>query len=143
MKEQPSTTGLFRVLSQSPTLDHALVGVDASTNFCRYIHVLLGASGLDIPTLAKQSFASKVFVYQIFKGVRNPGRNMLLCMAFALKLNLEQTQKLLALAQRGMLYPRIRRDVAIIFALQHRYTLTEVDEALVSIHEPPLLTPSE
>ncbi len=68
---------------------------------------------------------------------------MLLRIVFVLGLSLEETQRLLVVAQRGVLYPRVRRDSALIFMLQHGYTLSEADDVLRTIHEQPLITATE
>lgn len=143
MSEKQTTTGLFRILANAPTIKHALETFEDEASFLQYLSLLLSSAGLDIPKLAEQMYASKVFIYQIFEGIRKPGREILLRMAFATGLTLEQTQKLLALARRGTLYPRVRRDTAIIYAIQHGFTLEEADEALRSIQEEPLLPAKE
>ena len=143
MKNQYSTTGLFRTLAESSSIHKALEAVGSGMDLQRYLNDLLEEAHLDIPMLAIRMLASRSFVYQIFDGTRKPGRETLIRMAFALQLSLPQTQRLLSLARRGPLYPRIRRDAAIIYAIEHEYTLMQADEALFSVHELPLLEPIE
>ena len=63
----------------------------------------------------------------------------MLRIAVALKLNLDDSQRLLRSAQRGALYAKVRRDAVIIFALKKHMTLDETDEMLRSLDEEPLL----
>lgn len=143
MKNRLSTTKLFHRIAQASSLHQAVEAGTVEMNLKQQLEKLLEESGLDIPTLAQKMVASRVHMYQIFEGIRKPGRNMLLRMAFALSLSLEETQRLLTVAQRGVLYPRVRRDSAIIFMLQHGYTLPKADEALREIHEQPLVATVE
>lgn len=139
MKNQLSTTSLLRVLSKTPSLHEAIDFIGHEIDLCRYMSALINEAGMDIPTLAKEMLTGRSFVYQIFDGTRKPGRETLLKMALALRLDLPQTQRLLMLAQRGSLYPRVRRDAVIIYAIEHGYTLIQADEALCSVRETPLI----
>lgn len=47
----------------------------------------------------------KSYFYQILKGRRAPGLDFLIKLAFVLKLNLDETQRLLKIANRQPLYP--------------------------------------
>lgn len=78
---------------------------------------------------------SKTYGYQILRGDRTPGRDILLRTALALQLSLKETQRLLAVGGCGALYPKIRRDAAVIFALNQKMTLLETEELLSSLPE--------
>ena len=52
-----------------------------------------------------------------------------------LRLSLKETQRLLAVGGCGALYPRVRRDAAVIFALNQHMTLLETEELLSSLPE--------
>ena len=64
-----------------------------------------------------------------------PGRDILLRTALLLGMPLRDTQRLLAIGRCGTLYPRVRRDAAIIFALHQRMTLLETEDLLTSLPE--------
>ena len=83
---------------------------------------------------------SQSFAYQVFSGIRKPGRNALISLAIALHLDAEKVQRLLVVAQKGELYPRVRRDAAILFAIEHGYTLEKTEELLQSAGEASLLS---
>lgn len=143
MKDAMTTTTLFRMLRKAPSMEAAANALKEDPGLSASLRSLLAEKEMDIPNLAQAMFASKTYVYQMFEGKRRPGRNMLLRAAFALGLNVEKTQRLLALAQRGTLYSRLRRDRAILYALEHSLSLTEVDEALLALGEEGLLSPKE
>jgi transcriptional regulator with XRE-family HTH domain len=98
--------------------------------------------GLSIAQIADSAMLSQSFVYQVFSGVRNPGRDTLISIALVMRLDLDSTQHLLMLARKGELYPRVRRDAAVIFGIQHGYTLNMLEELLQKTGEASLLNRS-
>lgn len=139
MKTNVSTTGLFKSLEKAKTLDQALESVNPNISLVDHLRAALDQSGMSIKELSQRVMASRVFIYQIFEGDRKPSRDMLLRMAFVLNLSLDDTQLLLKIAQKSPLYPRIRREAVLVFALQKHYALDAADEALRYAGEQPLL----
>ena len=81
--------------------------------------------------IIKSTSLSESYIYDIFRGEKsNPSRNKLLQIAFAMSLDLETTQKLLKIAKVGILYPRIKRDSIIIFALNKNLDFFECENLL-------------
>lgn len=66
---------------------------------------------------------SKPFVYQILKGERVPGRDVILRISLALKADLDETQRLLTLGEKGILYPKVKRDAAILCCIESHKSL--------------------
>ena len=58
-------------------------------------------------------------------GTRRPSRDKAIQLAFGFGLDVEETQGLLRAADKSVLYPRIKRDAAIIFAISRKMSLTE------------------
>jgi len=85
--------------------------------------------------LMKRTGLSKPYIYQILDGTRLPGRDALLRIAFELNLGLQEIQRLLTCAGRGRLYPKIRRDAAIIACINKKMTAEQTEEFLESIGE--------
>lgn len=96
---------------------------------------LLEQAGLSISEWIAAADISKSYGYQVLRGERIPGRDILLRTALALPLELEETQRLLMVGGCGALYPKIRRDAAVIFALNQKMTLLETEELLASLPE--------
>lgn len=88
--------------------------------------------------LIQKGNLSKSHVYQILNGTRIPNRNLLIRICFTIGLSLEETQRLLTISQRGALYPRVRRDAAIIFCMNNHYTLEQTNDLLEEVDELPL-----
>lgn len=138
-----STTDLFKMLQESPEHFVELIRegkvFDKTMTLADFLNELLVKQNISIPEVVTGSVLSKSFVYQIFNGERNPGRDILLRVAFAMHLTLEETQQLLRLGEKGTLYPRVRRDAAIICCLEQGILLDEADTFLHSISEKGLL----
>ncbi len=137
------TQKLMRLLRENDNFDQFLEsGGEAITNptLTMYLLTLLEESGLSIAQVSDSALLSQPFAYQVFSGVRKPGRNALLSIALGMRLDLQSVQRLLTLAQKGALYPRVRRDAAIIYAIEHGFTLEQADELLRQLGEPSLLT---
>lgn len=96
---------------------------------------LLNRAGLSVSDWMAAADISKSYGYQILRGERVPGRDILLRTALSLHLSLKETQRLLAVGGCGALYPRVRRDAAVIFALHQKMTLLETEELLSSLPE--------
>ena len=99
---------------------------------------LLSRRGLSPADWIRMANISRSYAYQVLRGERRPGRDILLRTALSLSLSLEETQRLLALGSCGALYPRLRRDAAVIYALSHDLSPEETEELLASLPEPGL-----
>jgi transcriptional regulator with XRE-family HTH domain len=137
------TKKLMRLLREKGDFDHFLKnGGQAVSNptLTARLLSLLDESGLSIAQVADCAMLSQPFTYQVFSGVRKPGRNALLSIALAMRLDLEETQRLLTLAQKGELYPRVQRDAVVIYAIEHGLTLEQTEELLRQTGEASLFT---
>ena len=101
-------------------------------NVAKYLNEILEKKeNLTKSKIIKSTSLSESYIYDIFRGEKsNPSRNKLLQIAFAMSLDLETTQKLLKIAKVGILYPRIKRDSIIIFALNKNLDFFECENLL-------------
>lgn len=101
-------------------------------NVAKYLNELLEKKeNLTKSKIIKSTSLSESYIYDIFRGEKsNPSRNKLLQITFAMSLDLETTQKLLKIAKVGILYPRIKRDSIIIFALNKNLDFFECENLL-------------
>lgn len=109
------------------------------TGIGEYLGNLLDTRGLQPKDIILNLNMDRSYTYQILGGRRNPTRNFLLRIAIFLKLPLDETQRMLSIAQRAQLYPRNRFDAAIIFALEHEMGLDETNVLLEEIGEESLI----
>lgn len=138
MKE-PLTEELLGELLSSPdpvkfAKKHRLA--DKSLSEC--LGELLEEKGLARIDVVREAGLNETFGYQIFKGQRNPSRNKVLQIAFAMHLDLRETNRLLRAAGVNDLYCKNRRDAIVIFCLDKGYTLRKTDEELYRFGEETL-----
>ena len=77
-------------------------------------------------------------VYDIFAGKSIPGRDRAIMLAFGLKCDLRETQRLLRLAGASELWPKVRRDAIIIWCINQGMTRSECDDELWRLGEKTL-----
>ncbi|MBR6229660.1 MAG: hypothetical protein IKQ97_07985 [Eubacterium sp.] len=77
--------------------------------------------------------------YQIFQGKKKtPSREKLLRLALAWPLTVDETKRLLYYGKAETLYPRVRRDAYLMYAIHNRFTVLETDQYLYEHGEPTL-----
>ena len=137
----PDTTSeLFHRL-KSRESGRKLLNQEETVSTCSQVLLeLLEKAGLSAPEWMTGADVSKSYGYQSLRGERVPGRDILLRTALALGLSLKETQRLLAVGGCGALYPRVRRDAAVIFALNQKMSLLQAEELLSSLPERSLYT---
>ena len=96
-----------------------------------------GAARSDI---IRRAGISRTYGYQIMDGTRVGKRDYYLSIAIALGLDLRTTQRLLAVTKSGGLHPLIKRDAAVIFALNHEYDNDKLYEFMLELELAPLDT---
>ena len=104
-----------------------------------YLEKLIEEHGMKKKEVVRKLNLEESYARKLFGGQRIPTRKMLLQCAFLLSLNLADTQRLLDIGQKPRLYPRIRYDAAIIYGLEEKMTLEEMNAFLEEIHEDVLL----
>ncbi|MCL1847989.1 MAG: hypothetical protein FWF91_08545 [Coriobacteriia bacterium] len=98
------------------------------------------ATGLARSAVIRDANISRTYGYQIMDGTRISKRDYYLAIAFAMRLDLTTTQRMLAVTSSGALHALIKRDAAIIFAINHGYNNLQLYEFLVKLGLPPLDT---
>lgn len=131
-----STDELLKILRSTRSKEHlneytAIIETQsAHSNFAEYLKAFLQSHGMTNATLIKSSLLPRTYAYQILNGAKNPGRSKVLALCIATKMNYEETQRALALANVGKLYPRRREDSIIIFALEQNLSVLQTNELL-------------
>lgn len=131
--QQKSTGNLLEELLQTEQLESFLETNDAQlldTTLAQELQKLLAEKQITKAEAALKSGLSRVYVYQIFSGMKIPSRDRLLCLCFALSLEPEEISNLLKHTGYAALYPRNRRDSVILFAAGRHKTLMELEEML-------------
>ena len=95
-----------------------------------YLSQQLYQKDLRVADVVRDSGLTKSYVHQIFNGEKNPSRDKLIAIAFGLRLNAEETQRMLKLGGCSELYPKMARDTIILFAIQRGKDIWETDKLL-------------
>lgn len=94
------------------------------------LQAMIAEKGMTRAEVVKESNLNEVYAYQIISGVRRPSRDKLLCLCFAMKATLAETQTLLKHNGFAPLYARNRRDSIIIFDMEHGKSVLELNDDL-------------
>lgn len=136
-----STEELLKTLKHTPDVRTFLT--QEQENFQNlplhaYLNSLLAQKNIPPSESIRKSGLDRTYCYQIFSGKKSPSRNKLLALCIGLSLDFEETQTLLKSTGYPLLYPRKERDSIIIFALQRRMPIWEVNELLQDAGHSPL-----
>lgn len=107
-------------------------------NIAAYFDGLLAELGVKKSDVIQKANIDRTYGYQILGGTRLANRDYYLRIAFAMGLTLRQTQRMLAVVGRSGLHPLIKRDAALIYALDKNYSREEVAYFLEELGLDPL-----
>ena len=95
-----------------------------------YLHTILSDHQMTVIQAIQCCNLDRSYGYQLFNGTRQPTRDILITLAIQLGLTEAETQRLLKLAGRPVLYARNRRDAAVLYCLSHRLSPSEAEDLL-------------
>lgn len=121
-----STTELETLLHNKP-LEDTLSYTQEQYSFHMYLNQLMEAKGYQKQEIIRQSEIPRTYAYQLFQGTKLPGRDKILQLAIAMRLNLEETNRLLKLGNHSILYVRKKRDALIYYAITHQLSLIDAN----------------
>jgi len=127
-----STDSLLSKLAKTDSINRFIKNNDEAMlpPLHEYLHNLQESKGESAEAIINRADIERSYGHQIFKGTKKPSREKVIQLAFGLELNLPQTQKLLKAAGYGELYPKIKRDAAIIFCLCQRKSVVQTQSIL-------------
>lgn len=128
-----STQELLEILKQTSQIDDYIENEEnnlVQMELHQYLQILLEKKQLSSSQLIKRSGLDRTYTYQILSGKKTPSRDKVLAICFSLELSFEETQNLLKATGYPILYARIKKDSILIFALQHKTSLTDANELL-------------
>lgn len=137
-----TTEELLSILNSSEHLPQTLEELSddfTAPPFTQLLAQYMAQQQLNAAKLSELCLMSRSFTYQLCDGRRAPSRDIVLRLALVLRLSVQDAQRFLCSAQRGMLYPRVRRDAVLIFALKEHLDMTDADDLLTASGELPLL----
>ncbi len=87
--------------------------------------------GLSIKDVISGTYIDDSYLYQIFRGVREPSRDKLIQIGIFLELSMIDMNRLLKVGRRTPLYVKNIRDVVIIHGINKGYSIEEIDSSLI------------
>lgn len=103
-----------------------------------YIKAVLAEKGMSTADMQKKSCIDRTYIYQIMDGSKNPGRDKIIAIAIACEMTLPECQRALEIAREGILYAKSRRDSLIIYAINKKMSIMELN-GLLEEHDLPSL----
>ena len=103
-----------------------------------YLSEIMHSKQLIGSDIVLRSGLDRGYVYEILSGKKNPSRDKVLAICFAVPLSADETQQLLKSTGYPALYARIERDSIILFALEHSLSLADANELLYEMNYPLL-----
>jgi transcriptional regulator with XRE-family HTH domain len=97
--------------------------------FGEYLDRLRIEKGLKKEEFFTLGGVSTAYGYEIIRGMKSPSRDKLIRFAFVLGLDVGETQDLLKVGEKAKLYPMIKRDALIIYALSHGQSIAELNKS--------------
>ncbi|MDO5388017.1 MAG: hypothetical protein Q4F63_02165 [Clostridia bacterium] len=143
MNIQKSTDELLKILNAEEEIEsyikenkEDLINLSLSD----YLDDMLKKYNISKNEAINNSALNQIYGYQIFDGKKkSPSRDKLIQLIFGLGLDVTDAQRLLKIAGVNELYPRIKRDSIIIFAINKKVSVSECDELLFELGEETIL----
>lgn len=133
-----STDQLLRLLEKRIPLSEVFNQIP-DVDFTTYLEACLTKQNTTKSEVIAKTNIQRNYAYQIFEGSRKAGREKVIQLAIALNLDLHDTNNLLALSNNGNLYPKVKEDAILIYAINHHYDIMKTNE-LLDAHGFPILT---
>lgn len=108
------------------------------TNLSQYIKEILERKNMSIADLHRTSLIDRNYIYQIMDGSKKPGRDKIVAIAIGAGMSLEECQQALEISKEGILYPKSRRDSVIIYAINNRLSIMDLNSLLEKYNVPVL-----
>ena len=111
-QKEPGTSTLFRRLFKAADLKDFMEQNEVELQvpgFHEYISQMCAEEGERKESVIKRASIERTYGYQLFNGTRKPSRDKAIQLAIGFGLDLDGTQKLLQVAEKSPLYPRIKR----------------------------------
>lgn len=144
MITKKTTHELLKILSSINSTDtlhtfsDELINSEKNITFSEYLSKKMQEKNVSPGQLWNRSLIQRNYGYQILDGRKTPGRDKVIALCLSLQLSLEETQRALALANAGALYPRRKRDSILIFSLEKGLSVMDTNTLLFDFSEETL-----
>jgi len=139
--ENARTSTLLRQLFQAPDLDTFFDRYRPAVQlpvFHEYVLELCRERKMKKETVIRRAGIERTYGYQLLNGTRKPSRDKVLQLALGLRLDADETKKLLHIAGKSPLYPRLKRDAAVLYCILHGKSVIDAQLLLQELELAPL-----
>jgi len=129
----PTTDELLKTIKNSRSVKDALAANESEfieVNLSEYLEQVLTEKNLKKAEVIEASGLAREYAYQIFSGKKLPSRKKLLQICIGMQLTIEEAQTLLKRNGFSPLYPRVKFDGVILYALEKKMTLDQANDLL-------------
>ncbi len=136
MKDKPTTRHLEEILTSLESeqkLKDLLAAPETESpyhSFIEYFRSLPKTASIGPADLYLEANMDRTYCYKIFNGSKQPGRDKILLLCIAAKLNNTETRRALEAGGAAPLYSRNTRDAVIIYTIEHGYKVAETNDLL-------------
>ncbi|MBQ8972909.1 MAG: hypothetical protein IJ074_07520 [Clostridia bacterium] len=123
--DSPSEATAYHALNGEPILKDVL-------------YQIMQKNGFQPKDIILESGIERSYFYHILSGYKHPSRNMMLRIGLCVHADCAEMNRLLRLAGVSGLYPKIRRDALLLYALQEHWSMARTNTLLIESGEPPL-----
>jgi len=101
-----------------------------SVEFVSELERLLELRQMSKSDIIKNTLLERSYAYQIMAGTKRGSKDKILQICLALNCDLEETNRLLTLSENPKLYAKDKRDLYLIYAINHKYSVMMTNELL-------------
>lgn len=139
--DEKTTNELMRVLSHVRNAEELEKYTkeeiqEKALDFYEYFDEYIEKNKLSKAELIQKSGIARTYGYQILQGERSPSRDKILALTLAAGMDKKEVNRCLKIAGMNELYPKVRKDAIILFALEKSLGILDIDELLFEMGEP-------
>lgn len=102
----------------------------SNQTFAELLEQTLKENNVSKAKAIKQSNIERTYAYEIFRGSKVPSRDKVIMLCIGMEADVEQTKQLLLRLKLAPLYLKDERDSIIIFGLQRKMSVMDINDTL-------------
>lgn len=108
------------------------------TDISQFWKRIIAESNMKKNDIINKADIGYTFFYDILKGKKHPSRDMLIKILLVMNVDIDIFQEALRIYEWAALYPKIKRDSILIYAINHNFSLQKTVELLENNSEKAL-----
>lgn len=119
---------ILKSIDSSPQLEHVINNYfENGITLTGYLEEMMAKHQVKKQDAVKRSGLYRSYAYQILSGIKQPSRDKLIALCLGIGLGLDETQKALTVSEQGPLYSKKKRDAIIIFAINKKVGIDQLN----------------